>query len=92
MSDDFEQRLQSLTRELQRPNPAAAWKDEILARALARTRKRPPRWLAIPLAASWVAILVLRITTPELPDGALSAPRPLILFAFQNLSANYELP
>ena len=92
MSDDFEQRLESLTRGLHRPNPAAAWKDEILSHALARTRKKAPRWLAIPLAASWVAILALRVTTPEIPDGALSAPRPLILFAFQNLSANYELP
>lgn len=92
MSDDFEEKLESLTRELLRPNPAAAWKDEILSHALARTRKKAPRWLAIPLAASWVAILALRVSTPETLEGAVSAPRPLTLFAFQHLPSNLELP
>lgn len=68
--DDFENKLQSLTRELRRPDPTAQWKDEILARALreaatAKARVLPPRWLMGAWATAWAAVVALTFSAPS---------------------------
>lgn len=84
--DDFENKLQSLTRGLCRPDPTAQWKDEILARALreaepAKTRVLPPRWLMGAWAAAWAAVIVLTFSAPSTSSPsstmAIEAPQPL---------------
>ena len=68
--DDFENKLQSLTREVRRPDPTAQWKDEILAGALreaatAKARVLPPRWLMGAWAVAWAAVIVLTFAAPS---------------------------
>ena len=86
--DDFENKLQSLTRELRRPDPTAGWKDEILARALreaapAKSRVLPPRWLMGAWAAAWAAVIVLTFSAPSTTSpssttaGETSQPLPV---------------
>ena len=65
---EFERKLGELTAKVSRPDPTPAWKEDILARARqARETRAPraPRWLLTALAAAWVLIALLRITTPE---------------------------
>ena len=68
--DEFEKKLRALTSALRRPDPTAAWKSDILARArrealvIPMQRALPPRWLMLSWAAAWVAICVLHFTAP----------------------------
>jgi hypothetical protein len=68
--DDFEKKLHALTGALQRPDPTAAWKADILARArreagaAASRHMLPPRWLMLTWATAWAAILALHFNKP----------------------------
>ncbi|MBX7211984.1 MAG: hypothetical protein K1X78_27005 [Verrucomicrobiaceae bacterium] len=77
--DHFENKLQSLTRELRRPDATAQWKEEILARALreaatAKVRVLPPRWLMGAWAGAWAAVLVLKVAVPQPSIQPASSP------------------
>ena len=69
--DDFELKLRELTTSSQRPDPTAAWKADILARARREAgaaplrRTLPPRWLMLTWATAWAAILALHLTLPS---------------------------
>ena len=72
MNDDaFEKKLRELTSALQRPDPTPAWKADILARARREAdaipfqRTLPPRWFVAALGVAWVAIFVMKFTTPS---------------------------
>jgi hypothetical protein len=71
MNDDFEKKLIALTGALRRPDPTAAWKGDILARARSEAqaipfkRMLPPRVLMFAWAAAWAAIVLLSIATPR---------------------------
>ena len=74
MNDDaFERKLHALTGRLHRPDPTAAWKADILARArreadgVALQRKLPPRWLMLGWAGAWAAILLMNLSAPSHP-------------------------
>lgn len=96
MTDDFERKLVRLTGNLRRPNPTAAWKDEILARAQLRSRLLPPRWLAIPLATAWALIFLLEASRPapsgQPVDQAASTPVPMIFVYHPSLESELNLP
>jgi hypothetical protein len=70
-NDDFEKKLQALTRALHRPDPTRSWKAEILARArleagaIPRKHLLPPRGLMLSWAAAWLAIAMMTISTPR---------------------------
>lgn len=72
--EEFEKNLQTLTSALERPDPTAAWKADILARASRETatplsrRLLPPRWLLFSWVAAWVAIAWMSFTTPRNAD------------------------
>jgi hypothetical protein len=71
MNDDFEKNLLALASNARRPDPTAAWKAEILARA--RREATPPspspsprpHKLMLAWAAAWLAILAMYFTMPE---------------------------
>lgn len=72
--EEFEKKLHALTGALERPDPTAAWKTEILARARREAATSspsqilPPRWLLATWAAAWVAIVWMSFTTPQSED------------------------
>jgi hypothetical protein len=104
--DEFEDKLRALSGKLVRPDPTAAWKADILACARQTREKvvpRTPRVLLTVLAAAWLLIAVLRLTTPAdtatpggPPDSASLAMRddsPLrALMAFQSRRELLDLP
>lgn len=96
MTDDFEWKLARLTSSLRRPDPTAAWKGEILARAQARSPLLPPRWLAIPLATAWALIFVLeasRLVPSGRPvDQAGSPPVPMLFVFHPALESELTFP
>ena len=85
-NDEFEKNLHAMNGALQRPDPTAAWKADILARArreaAAATSHRvlPPRWLMLTWATAWAAILALHLTQPPNPtqprNGFASSAKP----------------
>lgn len=72
--EEFEKKLIDLTGVLQRPDPTAAWKADILAsarrEALTSSYRSalPPRWLMAAWVAAWVAIAWMSFTTPQNAD------------------------
>lgn len=78
--EEFEKKLQALTRALQRPDPTPAWKADILARARCEAkpsssrRLLPPRWLMLSWGAAWVAIAWMSFTTPQSADPGRPTP------------------
>ncbi len=72
--EEFEKKLHALIGALERPDPTAAWKAGILARArreaepVAARRLLPPRWLMASWSAAWIAIAWLSFTTPQSAD------------------------
>lgn len=75
MNDEaFKKKLHALTGALERPDPTAAWKVDILARARSESapassrRILPPRWLLFSWIAAWVAIAWMSFTTPRSVD------------------------
>ena len=96
MTDDFERKLTRLTANLWRPNPTAAWREEILARAQSGICLRPPRWLAIPLATAWALIFLLeasrRVPSGQPADHATTAPAPMLFVFHPSLESELHLP
>ena len=80
--DDFEKKLQALTRALRRPDPTAAWKADILSQARREAgasphvRTLPPRWLMLSWAAAWIAIVALEFTSPQFTDSDATLNQP----------------
>lgn len=80
--DDFEKKLQALTRALRRPDPTAAWKADILSQARREAgasphvRTLPPRWLMLSWAAAWIAIVALEFTSPQFSDSDATLNQP----------------
>jgi hypothetical protein len=84
--EEFEDKLQSLTSALHRPDPTPAWKADILGRALREAdvvrpkRALPPRWLMVTWGTAWAAIVVLNLAAPQTPvqsgssQGIATAP------------------
>lgn len=66
---EFENMLRAFTSALHRPDPAPAWKVEILARARREAAIRSPRWLLACLGLAWAFAAFLRITTPDTSGG-----------------------
>jgi len=63
--DAFENDL----RALQRREPPAEWRDEILSAAKTiQPAPRTPRWLVAGWSGAWAAILVMYFTMPAEPD------------------------
>lgn len=103
--DDFETKLHAATSVSRRPDPTAAWKADILARArreadaTAKARLLPPRWLMLGWAAAWVAVIGLNLTSPKAePQVALSppidskpTPAPTLLAYHKNLNLSLDL-
>lgn len=77
--EEFEKKLVDLAGALQRPDPTAGWKADILARArreAAASPSRgflPPRWLMAAWVAAWVAIAWMSFTTPRSADPSHQA-------------------
>ncbi|CAN5724766.1 hypothetical protein BH11VER1_BH11VER1_21420 [soil metagenome] len=69
--EEFEKKLHALTGALERPDPTAVWKADILARArreaepAASRRLLPPRWLMATWGAAWIAMAWMSFTTPQ---------------------------
>jgi hypothetical protein len=88
--EEFEDKLRVLTAKLTRPDPTAAWKTEILARARTDAASRFPRWPVLALGMTWVCIAVLRLTTPDTTSlhraGAGSEMRTAMSPGFQDKS------
>lgn len=78
MKPDPADPLESQLRELPLRTLPANWRREILAAAEAKAQPSPflvwlpSRWIAMPLAAAWVVIALLRIDTP--PPEPLTGP------------------
>lgn len=97
--DDFEKKLQALTRALRRPDPTAAWKADILSQARREAgasphvRTLPPRWLMLSWAAAWIAIVALEFTSPQFSDSdaTLNQP-PMAQTPLNTKSAKADLP
>ncbi|QIF05269.1 hypothetical protein [Roseimicrobium sp. ORNL1] len=84
MNDDaFEKKLESLAGAMPRPDPTPQWKAEILARArreaeasaVTPRRVLPPRWLMTVWCTAWVAIALLRFSTPADSTPIRTAPQ-----------------
>jgi hypothetical protein len=84
MNDDaFEKKLESLAGALPRPDPTAPWKADILARArreagasaVQSRRILPPRWLMTVWGTAWVAIALMRFSTPADSTAIRTAPQ-----------------
>ena len=82
MKDDFEAKLQELASIRNQPDPTAAWKSAILARAMREAKTdqprftmRPPRWLMVAWGTAWAASLVLHFSAPQttVPPGSSAA-------------------
>jgi hypothetical protein len=78
-NDDFEKKLHELTNSPRRPDPTAAWKADILARArreadaIPINRMLPPPWLMVGWAAAWAVILAMNFSTPRDATTGVSA-------------------
>lgn len=79
MNDDFEAKLLELASIRNQPDPTAAWRSGILARAMReaetdqpRFTMRPPRWLMVAWGTAWAASLVLHFSAPQttVPPGS----------------------
>jgi hypothetical protein len=84
MNDDaFEKKLESLAGAMPRPDPTPEWKADILARARREAgtsaapprRILPPRWLMTVWCTAWVAIALMRFSTPADSTASRSAPQ-----------------